>query len=546
MHEPTVSDAVVELLTRLGVRSVYGIVGGAIAPFADVVGRSKLQFYAMRHEAGAAFAATEASLAAGRPTACLTTSGPGLTNALTGIIAARSEGAHVIVLSPSTTPRQRGRFAVQEMSEHALVPHTIESAFDLTAHIESAEQLATVAARLASGFARPQGFVAHLSLPLSVQRCACDLRFELPRARGGAAPSSADLEDAAEALREPFVIWAGFGARRASAELLELAERRRARVILTPRAKGVFPEDHPLFVGVSGIGGHDVASRLAARPPKKILVLGTRLGEFSSTWDPALVPPGGFVHVDVDATVFGAAYPEAPTLGVVSDVQAFLQAIIPRLPEASGSVEKPLAAPPRLPIGELSPVRPQSLMAAVQRAVIDETDALVFAEPGNSFAWANHLLRFEAPRYRLSGYWASMGHMVTGAVGAALETGRRGVVITGDGAMLMLSELSSAAQYHAPVLWIVLNDARYGMTEQGMKAQGFEPKGTQFPRVDFASLARSVGVEAAAVKHERELLPAIKAALGATGPFVIDVEIDPEERAPFLGRVKALAAMGAH
>jgi acetolactate synthase-1/2/3 large subunit len=234
-----------------------------------------------------------------------------------------------------------------------------------------------------------------------------------------------------------------------------------------------------------------------------------------------------------------------PTLPVLADVRRLLQAVIPRVAvkDGVGAVSPPRTAP--LALVRRSLVRPQVLMQEVQSAVVDGSDALVFAEPGNSFAWANHLLRFPSPRYRLSGYWASMGHMVTGAVGAALETGRPCVVLTGDGSMLMLSELSTAAQYGARVVWVVLNDARYGMTEAGMLAQGFTPPETRFPRCDFAALARSVGADGTSVHDEASLPHALRRALAARGPFVVDVHVDPAERAPFLGRVKALSAMGA-
>ena len=539
------SDAVIELLHAVGVRSVYGIVGGGIAPFADVLGRSTLRFFAMRHEGGAAFAACEASVAAGRPTAVMTTTGPGLTNALTGILAARSEGAHVIVISACTTPRQRGRYAVQEMSEHALAsPSALPSAFDLAVTIERPEQLSDVADELVRGLARPQGFVAHLSLSLSAQRAPFDGRILVSRRRDAPAPGEESVVTVARALEEPFAIWAGFGARRASAELRAFAEKTGAPVMLTPRGKGVFPEDHPQFLGVTGIGGHDVDARLAPLGIKRTLVLGTRMGEFSSCWSDALAPPNGFVHVDVDASVFGAAYPHVTTLPVVADVRRFLLALTPHMTTCT----KPSAHQSRwetFTAATSRPVRPQVLMQAIQRVVVDDSDAIVFAEPGNSFAWANHLLRFSKPSYRLSGYWASMGHMVTGAVGAALETARPCVVITGDGSMLMQSELSTAAQYGAPVVWIVLNDARYGMTEDGMRAQGFTPPETHFPRVDFVAMARAVGADGIAVKDESELIDAIARALEAKGPFVVDVHIDVNERAPFLARVKALAAMGA-
>jgi acetolactate synthase-1/2/3 large subunit len=543
--EQSVSHALVELLLGLGVRSAYGILGGAIAPFGDVLGQSGLRFFAMRHEAGAAFAATEGSLAAGRPTVCVTTTGPGLTNALTGILAARSEGAHVIVISASTAPQKRGRFAVQETSDLGLVtPSALPAAFDLATTLETPEQLVDLAVRLSAGIGRVQGFVAHIALPLSLQRAPFAERLPVPATRPHH-PLPEDLDDVVAALAEPFVIWAGFGARHACAEVLELAERTGAPVMLTPRGKGVFPESHPLFLGVTGIGGHDVDVLLRSRPVKRALVLGTRLGEFSSTWDPSLVPSAGLIHVDVDPRAFRASYPAAPTLPVLADVGRLLRAVIPRLPASRTKVEagSPWAAA-LVPV-QRGLVRPQTLMQALQSVVVDGSDALVFAEPGNSFAWANHLLRFPSPRYRLSGYWASMGHMVTGAVGASLESGRPCVVLTGDGSMLMLSELSSAVQYGARVTWVVLNDARYGMTEAGMQAQGFTPPETRFPRCDFASLARSVGAEGATVEDETRLPQVLRRAMDARGPFVVDVHVDPAERAPFLGRVKALAAMGA-
>lgn len=544
--ERTVSDALVDLLMTLGVRSAYGILGGAIAPFGDVLGRSGIRFFAMRHEAGAAFAATEASLAAHRPVACVTTTGPGLTNALTGILAARSEGAHVIVVSASTNPRQRGRFAVQETSDLGLVTASaLPAAFDLATTLEAPEQLVDLGVRLAAGLARPQGFVAHVALPLPLQRAPFACELPALAVRWSQDPAEGDVLAVAAALAEPFAIWAGFGARGACAEVRELAERAQAPVMVTPRGKGIFPEGHRLFRGVTGIGGHDVDVFAGPRPPKRTLVLGTRLGEFSSTWDPRLVPSGGFVHVDLDPRAFRAAYPTVPTLAVVADVGRLLRAVIPRVaagrPRAAGAA--PWTAPPSE--GSRSPIRPQALMQALQEAVVDGSDALVFAEPGNSFAWANHLLRFASPRYRLSGYWASMGHMVTGAVGASLESGRPCVVVTGDGSMLMLSEMSAAAQYGARVAWVVLNDARYGMTEAGMQAQGFTPPETRFPRVDFAAMARAAGAEGATVRDEASLAEALRRALQARGPFVVDVHVDPGERAPFLGRVKALAAMGA-
>ncbi len=275
-----------------------------------------------------------------------------------------------------------------------------------------------------------------------------------------------------------------------------------------------------------------------------MLVLGSRLGEYSSIWDPRLVPPGRLIHVDADERAFGAAYPRARTLPVLAEISTFLDEVLARLPgRASGSLPAGAAAIGLVP--RPGPVRPQVLMDAIQRTIVDRTDAIVMAEPGNSFAWTNHHLRFSAPRYRMSGAWASMGHMVTGAVGASLATGGLTVAVTGDGSMLMLNELSSAATYGARVIWIVLNDARFGITEAGMTAQGFTPVETRFPKCDFVRLARATGADGVRVSSEVDLPAGLDAALRASGPFVVDVDVDVAERAPFLRRIQALSAMGA-
>ncbi|HZP49415.1 MAG TPA: thiamine pyrophosphate-binding protein [Vicinamibacterales bacterium] len=543
----TVSDAVVEMLVGLGIREAFGIIGGAIAPFCDVLGRAGCpRLFAMRHEGAAAFAAAEASLAASRPTLVFTTTGPGLTNALTGVCAARTEGARVLVVCGATSAAQRGRGAVQETSRHGLAIDAVGGLFDLAVTVESAAELPALANRLAYGFAKPAGFVALVALPLSLQRALATEPLVVPRVATLAPRAGADaVAGVVDALAEPFAIWAGYGARGAARQVRALAERTGSRVLCTPRAKGVFPERHPLFAGVTGFGGHAAVEEMMERErPRHVLVLGSRLGEYSSIWDPRLVPARGFIHVDVDERAFAAAYPDVPTRPVLADIGAFLDEVLAQLPDVRVTPSPAAAASVSL-VARPGPVRPQVLMDVIQRVVIDGTDAIVMAEPGNSFAWTNHHLRFPSPRYRMSGYWASMGHMVTGAVGASVATGRQTVVVTGDGSMLMLNELSSAASYGARIVWIVLNDGRFGITEAGMSAQGFTPIETRFPKCDFAALARAVGANGMRVTSELELTAGVEAAMRSHGPFVLDVDIDVAERAPFLRRIQALSAMGA-
>jgi acetolactate synthase-1/2/3 large subunit len=344
---------------------------------------------------------------------------------------------------------------------------------------------------------------------------------------------------------ESFGIWVGFGARHASAQVRALAERTGALVMCSPRGKGIFPEDHPRFAGVTGFGGHDaVKAHLAAERPDRLLVLGTRLGELTSFWSPDLVPPRGFVHVDLDPDVPGAAYPSAETCAVACEIGAFLDAILERIPPRSA---RPPARPPsavRLraldaPRGR-GPVRAHAVMEAVQRIVVEGSDAIVMAEAGNAFAWGNHALRFSAPgRYRVSMGFGSMGQAVAGVVGAAIGRDGKAVAIVGDGAMLMNSEVSTAVAHRVPAVWVVLNDARYGMIEQGMAALGL-PFATPIPPCDFAAIARAMGASGIRVEREADLPGALEAAMASPGPFVVDVVVDPTELAPSMARFGSL------
>ncbi len=551
-HAQTVSEHLVELLHRLGVREAFGLIGGAIGPFCDALDRGPIASYQFRHEAGALFAAAEASLATGRPVLAFVTTGPGLTNAITGAIAARWEGARVIVISGATSSAQRGRWAVQETSVRTLPASGVFTAgpvFDYAASIEHPAELAVVAQRLAFGIARPNGFVAHISLPISLQ---------LTAAPGVKCPTVAPFEpscsislvdDCVERIQSgSFAIWVGFGARGASKEIRALAERTGARVMCSPRAKGIFPERHPQFIGVTGCGGHDAVERhLASAKPAHTLVLGTKLGEFTSCWSRALVPSEAFIHVDVDPEVFGAAYPDVTTVGVQADVRAFLRAVLERIdgaPSIRGAVPRAVSTPAAL--REEGPVRPRMLLAALQRVVVDGSDAVVMAESGSSFAWSNHELSFQEPgRYRVSGLWGSMGHATSGIVGAALARRGKAVALVGDGAMLMMNEVSSAVQYSAPAVWVILNDAVMGIVDRAMTLQGLEPFHTHLPVTDFAAIARAMGADGIRVERESEVEAALEFAMQTNKPCVVDVRIDPREHAPFAKRVSNLSAMGA-
>ena len=554
--QPQISlvSAFIDQIGDLGVEQAFGVSGGAIALLFDAIVDSDVELRHFRHETGAAFAAAEANFASKKPTMVFATTGPGVLNAITGMTAARWDGAKVILVSGATTSPQCGRHATQETSSYTMPQdflYTQGPIFDFAVRMEQASELPEVVRRLSLGLARPGGFVAHVCLPMGLQ----SKHLDPPKAKRQLAMkapsiSAEDVAYCAELLKEGrFAIWAGFGATDAASLVVELAERSGARVMCSPRGKGIMPENHPQYVGVTGLGGHEsVADCITQEVPDRTLVLGTKLGEATSFWDQEMVPPEGFIHVDVDPDVPGTAYPDSPTIGVQAEIGHFLTALLEHFPkDSSQTVDRARISegPIPLPFRGHEPVRPQVLMNAIQRRVVQTTDATVLAECGNSFAWCNHYLRFAtAGRYRVSTLFGSMGHAAAGVVGAALARKGKAVAIVGDGSMLMNSELSTAAEYQAGAVWIVLNDGGYGMCRDGHSALGLTGEGVSFQQVDFVSIARAVGADGATVDTEDQIDAALDAAMAAEGPFVVDVRIDSSEASPLLKRFESLIKQG--
>jgi len=548
----SVAEAVVKSLEEMGVQYAFGVSGGAIAPLWATLQRSSIQVLHFRHEAGAAFAAVESYFASERPVVVFATTGPGIINALTGLFAARWEGAKVIFLSPSTSALQRGRWAFQETSAYMMPSadiFTSGSLFNYATTLECGDELPKVSRRLALGLTQPGGFVAHLSIPTAIQTSS--LKASLPRVTFSQTFATASSETIAECVRllseGPFAIWVGFGARGAAEAIRQLAERTGVAVMCSPRGKGIFPEEHPQFVGVTGFGGHaSILTYMQEQRPLRVLVLGTRLGEFTSFWSSAMVPSRGFLHVDINPGVPGTAYPCAETFAIQSDVGVFVKALLERFPERPGRLTTLSLPRPKCDVINPradGPVRPEVLMDAIQRVIVEGSDAVVITEAGNSFAWGNHVLRFVKPgRYRVSTGFGAMGHAVTGVVGAAMAGNGKAVAIVGDGAMLMNSEVSTAVRYKIPAVWIVLNDGRYNMCDQGSAMQGFKDMDVEIPQADFVKIAHAMGADGIRIEREPDVQAALEKALVSSDPFVVDVVIDPTRPAPIESRIQSLTS----
>jgi acetolactate synthase-1/2/3 large subunit len=551
-----VSFAIAQCLHEAGVREAFGILGGGIAPFAAGLAHSAIRFFHFRHEAGAGFAAIEAFHETRRPGVVVVTTGPGIFNVLNAAMAARVDGAKLLVISGFTARPQVSRGAVQETSLQSMPSELTRagSIFHDVAIPESEDELMVALARIVRGLGGAGPYVAHLGLPLSLQTRVAERPIVFPVTPWRLtppAPTRAALDDVLEALLDPnAVLWLGSGALAAHASARTFAEAAGLPVVSSPRAKGVFPESHPLFVGVSGAGGSArVREWFATRRPRAALVVGSRLGEVTSFLAPGMSPTERWMHVDTDPTAFGAAYPGVGGAGIVADAKEFFDGLRRRAEEtgwyarrAPLSLSAVAAATPEQIAPRRADVRPPYLLQRIQHFIVEGSDALIMSEAGTSFTWCNAHLRFSDPgRYRTSAAWGSMGHFTTGCVGAALAGSRRVVAVVGDGAMLMNNEINTAVQYDADVLWIVLNDAQLGLNQHGMTALGMRPVETQMPRTDFVAFAVAQGARARAVHTELELDDALAEALSARGPFLLDIRVDATVPSPIVAeRIRSL------
>jgi len=563
--ELTVAQSLVRLLEREGVTHIFGVPGGPLTGLFEATRHStKIEFVLAKHEGGAAYMAASHARVTGKLAVCCATSGPGATNALTGIAGARADSLPVLLLTGQVALSAFGKGAIQESSvfETDLVslfrPITKLSAMLPTA--ERAPAVLRAAMRLAlSGRRGP----VHVNLPADLLRQPAKYRDETPVSEL-VRPAPAPLEQVVEVARLlegarcPLIL-AGHGvaAAGAQAELTQVARLLGARVATSPKGKGVFVETDPLSVGVLGFGGHDSAEKLLRSGDVDVLlVLGSSMNEFvTSAWTLPFEPTTAMVQVDVDPTSLGKNYPVS--VAVTADARAFLQQLRRQLLAQRGTGEQSLAkisVPVRqhLPYlaaeamrADTSPLKPQRLMVELRDSMPE--DALFFVDNGSSIIWGGHYFETrKTATYFVDLGLASMGSAVAGVVGGALAArGRRCVALVGDAAFAMHGlEVHTAVEYNLPIVWVVLNNSGHGMVHQGDTLMHGEPLGVSDFRQRFsaAGIARAVGARGVEVDDPVKLREALDRAMTADGPTVIDAIIDAEEPVPgFARRVQTLS-----
>lgn len=564
----TAAHAILEILEGEGVQYIFGVPGGPLTGFFEAVHeRQRIRFVLAKHEGAAAYMAAAYARVSGKLGVCCVTSGPGATNALTGIASAYADSLPVLLLTGQVATHVFGKGAIQESSVYGtdLVeifrPITLQSS--MFPSVSRVPDLLRGAIRVA--FSGRRGPV-HLNMPADMLGRPVRLA---PLAPEQYRPHSAPVDRQAlanaavllaNAQRPCILAGHGVSLAGAEAELLTLAHAQRIPVATSPKGKGCFPERDSLSLGVLGFGGHDQAERyLGSGEVDVLLVVGSSLNEFvTNAWTLPAKPRTALLQLDIDARSIGRNMPI--DVAIVGDAKASLSELSLELvrksapPRAAEPLAELRASVPRhvaaaAMSSDAAPIKPQRLVAELRRAMPD--DAMLFVDNGTAIIWASHYFEARAPRsYFIDLGLAAMGSAVSGVVGGALAApNRRAVALVGDAAFAMHgAEVHSAAEQGLPIVWVVLDNGGHGMVHQGetiMKGTSFGTSLFQVP-LDVTGMARALGATAVKVSSPAELRAALVEALQAPGPTVIDAVVDTAELPPTLmRRAQTLAEFSA-
>jgi acetolactate synthase-1/2/3 large subunit len=372
------------------------------------------------------------------------------------------------------------------------------------------------------------------------------------------------VQRAAEFLieAESPVILAGSGVATAGAEehLRTLAELLPARVATSPRGKGLFPEDHPLSLGVLGFAGHrDARQTVLGDGVDVLLTVGASLNETTTfNWHPGLQPSRALLQLDVEAERIGRNYPVRVPL--VGDAQTILMELVYHLHrllregrrfESKWEQRAPMIrghrrhAEPEMRTSDRVPVTPQRWRSDLQEVLPE--DAVVFSDIGGHMLFnVQDLIIGEGQRFVLNLGFGSMGHGTVAPIGAALaHPGRPVFAIIGDGCFTMNGmDLLTAAEYDLPVIWIIENNNMHGITWHGSKLVGRRTPldAVRYRRsVEVAAIARAMGLSAWVVDSPGRMQAVVREALQQKRPCVIEVRVDGSVPPPLGDRAKTIA-----
>ncbi|AHC51778.1 acetolactate synthase [Sulfolobus acidocaldarius SUSAZ] len=549
---PSGARIVVDSLKREGVKVIFGIPGLSNMPIYDAfledLKNGELRHVLMRHEQAAAHAADAYARVSGFPGVCTATSGPGVTNLVTGLISAYWDSSPVVAIAGQVVRPSIGKMAFQEADTIGIFEHITKYVIEVK-KIEELPQMIKNAFYIA-GTGRPGPVVVDIPRDILNEKME-DVKWpEKPIVPGYREfPTIIDrqkIKKAAELLinAEKPIILAGTGATwsNATEEILELAELLHTPIISTFPGKSAIPHDHPLYFGPMGYYGRAEAS-MAALESDVMLVVGARLSDRTITsYDEMKETKKKFIMVNVDPTDGERGL--KVDINLVGNAKTLLRELIKAVVEVGKKNDKSEWVK-RIKeyqeyysqfyyVEENNKLKPWKILKIIRNSI--PRNSIVTTGVGQHQMWAEVFWDVLEPRTFLSSTgMGTMGFGLPAAIGAKLAKPDRVVVdLDGDGSFLMTAtNLATAVDENIPIISVIFDNRTLGLVRQvqdlffGRRIVGVD----YGPSPDFIKLAESFGALGFNATTYEELEKSIKIAIKENIPSVIRLPIDKEELA---------------
>ncbi len=539
-----------EALRCENVKHVFGYPGGAVLHIYDELAKCEealgINHYLVRHEQGALFAAAGYAQATGETGVALVTSGPGGTNAVTGIANAFMDSIPIVVFTGQVPTHLIGNDAFQEADLTGITRSCTKHNY-LVKHVEELAPTVKEAFHVAST-GRPGPVLVDLPKDMTAQEIefsypeTIELRSYKPAVYGD--PKAVVRAVKAMIKAERPVLYIGGGAIAAGAydEVRQLAERLNLPTTCTLMGLGAFPANHPLSLGMLGMHG-GYWTNMAVNNSDLLISIGARFDDRVTGKLSEFAVGSKFVHVDIDPSCIGknvrCNYP------IVGDAKTVCQQLLAELGEqlSNGAKITPRDAwhaqiaewkrqHPFWFKEEGDVIKPQYVIHELKR--ITKGQAVVSADVGQHQMWTAQLYGFDSPRNWLnSGGLGAMGYGFPAAMGAAVARPKDLVVaVVGDGGFQMtLNELATVKQYDIPVKILLINNGYLGMVRQWQE-QFYEHRYSHSDMEvapDFVKLAEAYGVPALRAAKASEVTHVLEKGLNIPGPVMIEMQVAREE-----------------
>jgi acetolactate synthase-1/2/3 large subunit len=547
--------ALVKSLEMEGVEVIFGLPGGAILPVYDPIIDSPIRHVLVRHEQGAGHMAEGYAHVTGRPGVAMVTSGPAATNIVTPLCDAYLDSIPMVVITGQVGTAAIGTDAFQECDTtgitQAVTKHNflVTEAQDIPRTIREAFHLATTGRPGPVLVDIPKDIVDPNS-PNSAMVWDWPEHVYLPGYDPQTTGDPAAVEAAADLILESQrpVIYAGGGILKARAAevLLELAELTGIHVVTTLMARGAFPDDHELALGMPGMHGNYTAVTALQRADL-LLALGSRFDDRITGRLDGFAPEAKIVHVDIDPAELGKV--RRPDVAIAGDCRIVIEALVEVLRRRGGAGGQPDRGGWRSTISgwqETYPLtyepsepghglKPQYVLEKLRDSNPDDT--IVVSGVGQHQMWTSQYWRFNHPyTWVNSGGLGTMGFSVPAAIGAKVgRPDKRVWAVDGDGCFQMTAqELVTASAERIPVKVAILNNAYLGMVRQWQE-MFYEERYSEVylsPDLpDYVRWAEAMGCVGLRAESPEEVQPVIdKANAIDDRPVVIDFRTDSGEK----------------